>query len=297
MSDFPLFIPDGTAVEYQAPNREKAVPDTLFEPFPVRPHMLLAIDISNTTIKAGLFQEEQLIDHWRIATERHKQADDYAVLMLNLFQAAKRSVSDISGVIISCVVPPLRSVYRELAEKYLMVEPVIVSPAIETGVSLAVHNPSEVGADRIVNAYATHTLYGGPAIAIAFGTATVFDCISADGAYLGGAIAPGMVGALESMTRRAAQLYQVELVAPPEPVGKNTVETMQSGLVLGYAGLVEGLVKRLKAAMLSHQPSDAFKVIATGGLADVVYPETDAIDIVDQQLTLKGLRLLYNLNR
>jgi len=259
--------------------------------------MLLAIDISNTTIKTGLFQEDQLIDDWRIATERHKQADDYAVLMLNLFQAAKRSVKDITGVIISCVVPPLRSVYRELAEKYLMVEPIIVSPTIKTGVNLAVHNPSEVGADRIVNAYATHALYGGPAIAIAFGTATVFDCVSADGAYLGGAIAPGMVGALESMTRRVAQLYQVELVAPPDAIGKDTVETMQSGLVLGYAGLVEGLVRRLEDAMLKQNPSDTFKVIATGGLADVVYPETDAIDVVDQQLTLKGLQLLYDLNR
>jgi len=259
--------------------------------------MLLAIDISNTTIKAGLFQGEGLVSDWRFATERHKLADDYAVLMLNLFRANRRSVSEITGIAISCVVPPLRGVFRYLAERYLKIEPVIVSPLIETGVKLAVHNPSEVGADRIVNAYATHKLYGGPAIAIAFGTATVFDCVSADGKYLGGAIAPGMVGALESMTLRAAQLYQVELVRPPNAIGKNTVETMQSGLVLGYAGLVEGLVKRLKSEMLHADPGETFTVIATGGLADVVKPETDAIDIVDQQLTLKGLRLLYELNR
>jgi type III pantothenate kinase len=162
---------------------------------------------------------------------------------------------------------------------------------------LAVHNPMEVGADRIVNALATHKLYGGPAIAVAFGTATVFDCVSAQGEYLGGAIAPGMVGALESLTQRAAQLYQVELVSPPEPIGKNTVETMQSGLILGYAGLVEGLVKRLKNQMLSINSEGKFTVVATGGLADVVMPETDAINIVDQQLTLKGLRLIYELNR
>ena len=259
--------------------------------------MLLAIDISNTTIKAGLFEKERLVNDWRFATERHKLADDYAVLILNLFRAAGRSVDDVTGSIISCVVPPLRSVFRHLSEHYIGIDPVIVSPSINTGVKLAIHNPSEVGADRIVNAAATHTLYGGPAIAIAFGTATVFDCISADGEYLGGAIAPGMVGALESMTRRAAQLYQVELVRPPNAIGKSTVETMQSGLVLGYAGLVEGLVKRLKSAMLHASPSSTFKVIATGGLADVVTPETDAIDIVDHQLTLKGLRLLYELNR
>ena len=259
--------------------------------------MLLAIDISNTTIKAGLFHKDQLVDDWRFATERHKLADDYAVLMLSLFAAGKRSVSDITGVSISCVVPPLRGVFRYLSENYFHIDPIIVSPSINTGVKLSVHTPSEVGADRIVNAFATHTLYGGPAIAIAFGTATVFDCVSAKGEYLGGAIAPGMVGALESMTRRAAQLYQVELVPPPDVIGKNTVETMQSGLVLGYAGLVEGLVARLKGAMLRDDPSDTFTVIATGGLAEVVKPETDAIDVVDQHLTLKGLRLLYELNK
>lgn len=259
--------------------------------------MLLAIDISNTTIKAGIFQGDKLVNDWRFATERHKLADDYAVLILNLFRAGQRSISDITGMSISCVVPPLRGVFRYLAEEYLKIDPLIVSPNIKTGVTLAVHNPSEVGADRIVNAYATHRLYGGPAIAIAFGTATVFDCISAKGEYLGGSIAPGMVGALESMTLRAAQLYQVELVPPPDVIGKNTVETMQSGLVLGYAGLVEGLVRRLKEAMLRENPSDTFKVIATGGLANVVKPETDAIDTIDQQLTLKGLRMLYELNK
>lgn len=259
--------------------------------------MLLAIDISNTTIKAGVFQGDRLLDDWRFATERHKLADDYAMLLLSLFQTRGTAVKDITGVSISCVVPPLRSVFRQLSRQYLNIDPIIVSPQINTGVKLRVDNPSEVGADRIVNAYATHTLYGGPAIAIAFGTATVFDCVSAKGEYLGGAIAPGMVGALESLTRNAAQLYQVEMVRPPKPIGTNTVETMQSGLVLGYAGLVEGLVKRLKEAMLHTNPSDTFKVIATGGLADVIAPETDAIDTVDQQLTLEGLRLIYELNK
>lgn len=259
--------------------------------------MLLAIDISNTTIKTGLFSGEKLLNDWRFATERHKLADDYAMLMLNLFQNSNMSVNEITGVAISCVVPPLKSVFSYLSRKYLNVDPIMVGPNIKTGVELAIDNPLEVGSDRIVNVLATHKLYGGPAIAIAFGTATVFDCVSEKGEYLGGAIAPGMIGALESLTRSAAQLYQVEMVRPPRAIGKNTVHTMQSGLVLGYAGMVEGLVKRLKEEMLQADSEKEIKVLATGGLAEIVAPETDAIGIVDQQLTLKGLRLIYELNK
>ncbi len=252
--------------------------------------MLLTLDISNTSIKAGVFRSDALLANWRIATERHKLADDYAMLLLNLLQASGIPASEISGVALSCVVPPLRAVFDELSRKYLHLAPVIVGPGIKTGVKLAVDNPREVGADRVVNALATHRLYGGPAIAIAFGTATVFDCISAQGDYLGGAIAPGMITSLESLTRSAAQLFQVELVRPPKAIGKSTVTTMQSGIVLGFAGLVEGLVKRLKAEL------GEARVIATGGLAEVVAPATDVIDVVDLQLTLKGLKLIYDLN-
>ena len=253
--------------------------------------MLLTLDISNTSIKAGVFSGNSLLANWRFATERQKLTDDYAMLLLGLFQAAGIPASEIDGVSMSCVVPPLRSVFDDLARKYLHLAPVIVGPGIKTGVKLAVDNPREVGADRVVNSLATYRLYGGPAIAIAFGTATVFDCISAQGDYLGGAIAPGMVTSLESLTRSAAQLFQVELVRPPKAIGKNTVTTMQSGVVLGFAGLVEGLVKRLK-----NELGDA-KVIATGGLAEVIAPATDAIDVVDLQLTLKGLKLIYELNQ
>src|SRR5512141_758778 len=252
--------------------------------------MLLTLDISNTTIKAGVFKGEQLIAHWRFATEREKLTDEYAMLLLSLFQASGLRASEIDGVSMSCVVPPLRSVFDDLARKYLHLTPLIVGPGIKTGVKLAVDNPREVGADRVVNSLATYRLYGGPAIAIAFGTATVFDCISAQGDYLGGAIAPGVVTSLESLTRSAAQLFQVELVRPPKAIGKSTVTTMQSGLVLGFAGLVEGLVKRLKAELGPAQ------VIATGGLAEVIAPVTDVIDVVDLQLTLKGLKLIYDLN-
>ena len=253
--------------------------------------MLLTLDISNTSIKAGVFSGNSLLANWRFATERQKLTDDYAMLLLGLFQAAGIPASEIDGVSMSCVVPPLRSVFDDLARKYLHLAPVIVGPGIKTGVKLAVDNPREVGADRVVNSLATYRLYGGPAIAIAFGTATVFDCISAQGDYLGGAIAPGMVTSLESLTRSAAQLFQVELVRPPKAIGKNTVTTMQSGVVLGFAGLVEGLVKRLK-----NELGDA-KVIATGGLAEVIAPATDVIDVVDLQLTLKGLKLIYELNQ
>ncbi|HZY42700.1 MAG TPA: type III pantothenate kinase [Anaerolineae bacterium] len=253
--------------------------------------MLLALDISNTSIKAGVFNGETLVANWRFATERQKLADDYAMLLLGLFQASGIPASEIDGVSMSCVVPPLRSVFDDLARKYLHLTPLIVGPGIKTGVKLAVDNPREVGADRVVNSLATYRLYGGPAIAIAFGTATVFDCISVQGDYLGGAIAPGVVTSLESLTRSAAQLFQVELVRPPKAIGKSTVTTMQSGVVLGFAGLVEGLVKRLK-----NELGEA-KVIATGGLAEVIAPATDVIDVVDLQLTLKGLKLIYELNQ
>ena len=259
--------------------------------------MLLTLDISNTTIKAGVFGGDRLLADWRFATERHKLADEYAMLLLSLLQASGVPASEITGTAISCVVPPLRSVFDQLARRYLHVDPVIVGPGVKTGVKLAVDNPREVGSDRVVNSLATHRLYGGPAIAIAFGTATVFDCVSAEGEYLGGAIAPGMVVALESLTQSAAQLYQVELVRPPKAIGKNTLHTMQSGMVLGYAGLVEGLVRRLTHEMVGSDAPDKETVIATGGLAEVIAPETDAIDVIDQHLTLKGLRLIYELNK
>jgi len=257
--------------------------------------VLLAIDVGNTTIKAGVFRGSEIAADWRFATDRARLADEYGMLLFSLFQASGIAPADIRGVSISCVVPPLRSVFEQMSQRYLKVEPLIVAPGIRIGLRLAIDNPKEVGADRIVNTLATHHLYGGPAIAIAFGTATVFDCISATGEYLGGAIAPGMVVALESLTRSAAQLYQVELIRPARAIGKNTVETMQSGMVLGYAGLVEGLVRRLKREL--EAPDGKIRVIATGGLAEVVAPETPAIDLIDPQLTLKGLRLIYELNR
>lgn len=259
--------------------------------------MLLAIDVSNTTIKTGVFKGEELLADWRFATERQKLADEYAMLLLSLFRTRGITAEDVTGVSISCVVPPLRGVFVGLSQRYLNVEPLMVGAHIKSGIELKVDHPAEVGSDRIANAAATHLIYGGPAIAIAFGTATVFDCVSAAGEYLGGAIAPGMAVALESLTQSAAQLYQVDLVRPPHTIGANTIEMLQSGLVHGYAGLVEGLVGRLAREMLGADSAGEVNVIATGGLADVVAPETTAIKTVDQQLTLQGLRLIYEMNQ
>lgn len=259
--------------------------------------MILAIDISNTTIKAGVFDQDELITSWQVATERHKAVDDYGILLLNLFQVSGIALKRIRGVSISCVVPQLRTVFVQLVKKYINLDPFLVTTGVRTGVILTHDYPSEVGGDRIVNAVATHRLHGGPAIAIAFGTATVFDCISEKAEYLGGAIAPGIIGSFESLTRNASQLFKVELVRPPRAIGKNSVHTMQSGLIFGFAGLVEGLVSRLKLEMQDITGNrKRIKVIATGGLADVIAPETEAIDIVDHQLTLKGLKLIYELN-
>jgi type III pantothenate kinase len=257
--------------------------------------MLLAIDVSNTTIKAGAFRGATIVADWRFATERHRLADEYGMLLLSLFEAGGIRAKDVDGVSISCVVPPLKAVFEQVARRYLGAEPLMVGPSTPLGMRLLVDNPLEVGADRVVNTLATHRLYGGPAISIAFGTATVFDCVSAEGDYVGGAIAPGMVVALESLTRSAAQLYQVELARPPRAAGTNTVHQLQSGMVLGYAGLVEGLVGRLKREIAPD--GAAVKVIATGGLAEVIAPETAAIDRVDPQLTLQGLRIAYELSR
>jgi len=253
--------------------------------------MLLCLDVSNTTIKAGVFSGDRLLGSFRFASDRAKQADEYAMLLLGLLSAAGLPAAEVTGVAISCVVPPLRAVFEELSRKYLKTVPVAVGPDVAVGIVLDVDSPRDVGADRVVNALAVHRLYGGPAIAIAFGTATVFDCVSADGRYLGGAIAPGMVTALESLTRSAAQLFQIELVAPPTAIGRTTVANLQSGLVLGFAGLVEGMVRRLRREL----GADA-RVVATGGLADVVAPATDVLETIDPHLTLKGLRLIHELN-
>jgi type III pantothenate kinase len=254
--------------------------------------MLLAIDIGNTNIKLGVYDGERLIHNWRIVTERHKLADEHAVLLHNLFALKGFSMDTIKGCIISCVVPPLMSQFADLAKRYLHLDPIIVNPDTPTGLQYCIESPQELGSDRIANSMAVYHRYGGPAIVVAFGTATAFDVITADGRYIGGAIAPGIGISAEALFRQAARLYQVELVRPPQVIGKNTIHHIQSGLILGYTGLVEGLVARM------HQELESpCRVIATGGLAEVLAAETTAIDVVEPLLTLDGLRLIYEFNR
>ncbi len=254
-------------------------------------NMLLAIDIGNTNIKMGLFEGDRLRSHWRIATDRAKLADEYAMLLLNLFAAEQIQPVQVTGCVISSVVPALLPVFNELAKRYLKQDPVIVGPGIKTGLSIRTDHPAEVGTDLIVNALAAKQLYGSPAIIIGFGTATTFGALSAQGDYVGVAIAPGVGTGAEALFRFAAKLPQVELARPPHAVGKNTVHSMQSGLIFGFAGLVEGLVRRMRAELGQNA-----RVIATGGLASIIASETDVIEVVEPNLTLLGLRFIYEMN-
>jgi type III pantothenate kinase len=255
--------------------------------------LLLAIDISNTGIKFGLFplHSGELRARWRIATNREKTADEYAVLLAELCRHEGLRLDAIAAVIFSSVVPQLTPVFQEMAVRYLGREAVVVSHELDLGVRLLVDNPWETGADRIMSVLATHRTYGGPAIVIQFGTATSFDCVSAEGDFLGGAIAPGLGISAEALARAASRLYQVELVPPPAALGKNTMHSMQSGIVYGHVGLVEGLVTRLRAEVPSGERAT---VIAHGGLADVIARVTPCIDVVDANLILNGLRLAYD---
>jgi len=253
--------------------------------------MLLAIDVGNTNIVFGVLRGERLEASWRAETDVHRMADEYAMLLKSLLETCKLAFSDLTGCIIASVVPPLTATMRELVERYLGKPALVVGAGIKTGVRIRTDNPSEVGADRIVNALAAHRLYGGPCVVIDFGTATTFDAVSREGDYLGGAIAPGIGTAAEALFLRAAKLPRIELSAPPRAIGTNTTHSMQSGVMYGYAGLVEGLVARFRKEM-----GPEMKVIATGGLAPVIARLTPVFEVVNADLTLQGLRMMYELN-
>jgi type III pantothenate kinase len=253
--------------------------------------MLLAIDIGNTNIVVGVFDGEKLKATWRLGTDVHKLEDEYAALLLNLLSMKGLAFADIDNAIISSSVPPLVTVFEELCRRYFEVTPMVVGPGIKTGVRISIENPREVGADRVVNAAAAHKLYGGPLIVIDFGTATTLDAVSEEGDYLGGAIAPGIVISSEALFEHAAKLPRVELVRPPKAIGRNSVSAMQSGIVFGYVGLIEGIVARMQKEL-----GGTAKVIATGGLANIIASETGVVDAVELDLTLVGLRLIYELN-
>lgn len=253
--------------------------------------MLLALDIGNTSIHIGLFEGETIAHTWRIGVEQEKLPDEYGVLLMNLLDTGGISAKDISACIIGCDVPPLIPTFEQVCRKYFKIEPMVVGHGLRTGVRILYDNPRQLGADRIIDAVAAIRLYGPPVIVVDFGTATVFDAVNENGDYLGGAIAPGIGIASEALFSRAAMLYRVQLERPPVAIGKNTIHAMQSGILFGYVGLVEGLVRRFKAE-LSGTP----KVIATGGLAEVIAKETDCIDVINGDLTLTGLRLIYEMN-
>jgi len=254
--------------------------------------MLLATNINNTNTMIGLYDGTEWIASWRIKTDRAKQPDEHAMLLRNLFQHNQLSWEDVSGVALASVVPPLTASFVDMFQRYFHLEPLVVTNKIETGVKIRIDYPAEAGADRILNALAAGELHGCPCIVVDFGTATTFDAVSRDGDYLGGAIAPGLGIAAEALFARTAKLPRIELVAPPAAIGRNTIHAMQSGIIFGYVGLIEGLVKRIKKEL-----GAGTRVVATGGLAHVLAAETAVIETVDQMLTLEGLRLIYDLNQ
>ncbi|MCL2140531.1 MAG: type III pantothenate kinase [Dehalococcoidia bacterium] len=254
--------------------------------------MLLAIGIGNTSIKLGLFNGDALVADWHISTDLHRQADEYIVTLDSLLRNASFKASDISGAAMWCTVPSLVPTFESVVQRFLRISPLIVATGIKTGVSIRMDNPREVGADRIVNAVAAHALYKSDVIVVDMGTATTFDTISREGNYLGGAIAPGIMMAADALFTRPAQLYRVQLTAPLKAIGTNTVAAMQSGIVLGYTSLVEGMVARIQAEL-----SEQAMVVATGGYSSMILGETKIIDAVETNLSLIGLKILFRLNK
>ena len=253
--------------------------------------MLLVLDVGNTKTAVGVYSEGKWIADWRVTTHLDYLADEYYVLLKSLLEDADLSFQRLSGAALASVVPPLTATFEELIVRILGKKPVVVGPGVRTGIQIKIENPKEVGADRIANTAAVQKLYGGPAIVLDLGTATTFDVVSKDGDYLGGAIAPGLGIAADALVRRTAKLPKVELTLPENAMGRNTVAAMQSGLVIGYVGLVKELVFRLKKE-LGGNP----KVIATGGMAEMLDAWTEVIDVVSPRLTLEGIRIIYELN-
>lgn len=251
--------------------------------------MLLTIDVGNTNTLLGLYKDEELGPHWRLATDHDRMSDEYAMQLLVLFRHVEVTTTDITGVAIASGVPPLTTRWSEVCRAYLKIEPLIVSAAMQTDLTVLYDNPNAVGADRIVDAVAAFRRYGGPLCIVDFGTATTFEAVTAAGEYLGGAIVPGINISADALYQRAAQLPKVDIARPPSAIGRNTIHAMQSGLLFGYVSMVEGMVARFRSEL-----GEETQVVGTGGLAPVIAGETAVIDYIEPWLTLEGLRLIYS---
>lgn len=253
--------------------------------------MLLVIDVGNTNIVLGIFQEQELVDHWRVSTDRLRTTDEYGVLIRHLFYLNGVNSEEIDAIIISSVVPPVMPTLERMCQRYFGLTPLVIGPGVKTGMDIKYDNPREVGADRIVNAVAAYEKFGGPVIIIDFGTATTFCAVDKKGTYLGGAICPGIGISTDALVQRTAKLPRIEVVQAEKVICRNTVESMQAGVFYGFVGQVDGIVTRMRRELGCKA-----KVVATGGLAVIVAPATDAIDVVEPMLTLEGLKIIYDRN-
>lgn len=257
--------------------------------------MLLAVDVGNTNIVFGVYKGEELVYDWRIATDKNKTSDEYGLLFENIFRYHGLSTKDVEDVIISSVVPTLMYTLSAMSKKYFNREPLVIGPGIKTGMNIKYDNPKELGADRIVNAVAAYNKYGGPLIIVDFGTAITFCAISKNGDYLGGAIAPGIKISGEALFSKTAKLPKVELVKPKTVIGKNTVNSIQSGLIYGCIGLVDYIIERMIEELKDE--GEVKNIIATGGFATLIGSESRYINRIDKMITLEGLRIIYEKNK
>ena len=253
--------------------------------------MLLCIDIGNTNMVIGLWNEGNWLAQWRVRTAHDKMPDEYAVLLKTLLRDRDYELENVTRVAIASVVPHLKTVFQDLFNSYLGIKPLILGPGVHTGISIRIDNPAELGADLVADAVAAYERLHTTCIIVDFGTATTFSAVSEDGEFLGVSIAPGIEVAAEALARQTAQLPHIRLIPPPKVIGKNTTHSMQSGLIFGYIGLVEGLIRRIRIEL-----GGKAVVIATGGLSKVFAPLTDEITIIDQELTLEGLRIISERN-